>query len=214
MITKETKTAVIAENRTHETDTGSPEVQIAILSQRIRSYARQITLLRFPTCLQSPTKMLLLADRSIEAKQFSDNKNTNTWENSSLRKWLNNEFYNTVFSSNEQRYIATTTCENPANPNGGTAGPATMDKVFLLSYDEFFSYVHKTNYATTTITWFGYWHRNKIFSGLDSSWWLRTTGRNDGTACEVGTNGYPVSTYCTNVTEYRDVRPAIWVNLN
>ena len=36
MITKETKTAVIAENRTHETDTGSPEVQIAILSQRIR----------------------------------------------------------------------------------------------------------------------------------------------------------------------------------
>jgi len=36
MITKETKTTVIAENRTHETDTGSPEVQIAILTQRIR----------------------------------------------------------------------------------------------------------------------------------------------------------------------------------
>lgn len=36
MITKETKTAVIAENKTHENDTGSPEVQIAILSQRIR----------------------------------------------------------------------------------------------------------------------------------------------------------------------------------
>ncbi len=36
MITKETKTAVIAENKTHENDTGSPEVQIAILTQRIR----------------------------------------------------------------------------------------------------------------------------------------------------------------------------------
>ena len=36
MITKETKTNVIAENRTHETDTGPPEVQIAILTQRIR----------------------------------------------------------------------------------------------------------------------------------------------------------------------------------
>ena len=35
MITKEQKTAVIAGNRTHETDTGSPEVQIAILSERI-----------------------------------------------------------------------------------------------------------------------------------------------------------------------------------
>ena len=36
MITKETKNSVINENRTHETDTGSPEVQVAILTQRIR----------------------------------------------------------------------------------------------------------------------------------------------------------------------------------
>ena len=36
MITKEVKTQVIAENAVHEGDTGSPEVQIAILTQRIR----------------------------------------------------------------------------------------------------------------------------------------------------------------------------------
>ena len=35
MITKEMKTKVISENMTHEGDTGSPEVQIAILSERI-----------------------------------------------------------------------------------------------------------------------------------------------------------------------------------
>ncbi|MDO4749947.1 MAG: 30S ribosomal protein S15 [Eubacteriales bacterium] len=35
MITKEQKNVVIAENATHEGDTGSPEVQIAILSERI-----------------------------------------------------------------------------------------------------------------------------------------------------------------------------------
>ena len=35
MITKEKKTEVINSNATHEGDTGSPEVQIAILSQRI-----------------------------------------------------------------------------------------------------------------------------------------------------------------------------------
>ena len=35
MITKEQKTAVIEANKTHESDTGSPEVQIAILSERI-----------------------------------------------------------------------------------------------------------------------------------------------------------------------------------
>ena len=35
MIRKDEKTAVIEANRTHETDTGSPEVQIALLTKRI-----------------------------------------------------------------------------------------------------------------------------------------------------------------------------------
>ena len=35
MITKEEKSAIIAEYATHEGDTGSPEVQIAILTTRI-----------------------------------------------------------------------------------------------------------------------------------------------------------------------------------
>jgi len=35
MITKDQKRAVIESNRRHETDTGSPEVQIAILTERI-----------------------------------------------------------------------------------------------------------------------------------------------------------------------------------
>ena len=35
MMLKEQKTAIIEANRTHATDTGSPEVQIAILTERI-----------------------------------------------------------------------------------------------------------------------------------------------------------------------------------
>ena len=35
MIRKEDKTAVIEANRTHPTDTGSPEVQVALLTARI-----------------------------------------------------------------------------------------------------------------------------------------------------------------------------------
>ncbi|WP_415238502.1 30S ribosomal protein S15 [Seleniivibrio woodruffii] len=34
-MTKERKTEVIAGNKTHESDTGSPEVQIALLTERI-----------------------------------------------------------------------------------------------------------------------------------------------------------------------------------
>ena len=36
MISKEKKQEVISEYRTHESDTGSPEVQIALLTQRIK----------------------------------------------------------------------------------------------------------------------------------------------------------------------------------
>lgn len=34
-LTKDKKTAIIGEYKTHDTDTGSPEVQVAILSDRI-----------------------------------------------------------------------------------------------------------------------------------------------------------------------------------
>ena len=42
MITKDQKTEVIANNRTHETDTGSPEVQVAILTERIRQLTEHL----------------------------------------------------------------------------------------------------------------------------------------------------------------------------
>ncbi|MCD7947326.1 MAG: 30S ribosomal protein S15 [Oscillospiraceae bacterium] len=42
MIRKDEKTAVIESNRTHETDTGSPEVQIAILTARIRELTEHL----------------------------------------------------------------------------------------------------------------------------------------------------------------------------
>ncbi|MBQ9166401.1 MAG: 30S ribosomal protein S15 [Oscillospiraceae bacterium] len=42
MIRKEEKTAVIEANRTHESDTGSPEVQIAILTARIKELTEHL----------------------------------------------------------------------------------------------------------------------------------------------------------------------------
>ena len=42
MITKEQKTTVIEANKTHEKDTGSPEVQIAILTERINQLTEHL----------------------------------------------------------------------------------------------------------------------------------------------------------------------------
>ena len=42
MIQKETKQSIIAEYRTHESDTGSPEVQVAVLTERIRELTEHL----------------------------------------------------------------------------------------------------------------------------------------------------------------------------
>lgn len=42
MLRKDEKTAVIEANRTHDTDTGSPEVQIAILTKRINDLTEHL----------------------------------------------------------------------------------------------------------------------------------------------------------------------------
>ena len=42
MMLKDQKTAIIDANRTHESDTGSPEVQIAILTERINQLTEHL----------------------------------------------------------------------------------------------------------------------------------------------------------------------------
>ena len=42
MMLKDQKTAIIEPNRTHESDTGSPEVQIAILTERINQLTEHL----------------------------------------------------------------------------------------------------------------------------------------------------------------------------
>ena len=42
MITKDEKNVIITENATHPGDTGSPEVQIAILTERIRQLTEHL----------------------------------------------------------------------------------------------------------------------------------------------------------------------------
>ena len=42
MLLKEEKAAIIAANKTHENDTGSPEVQIAVLTKRINDLTEHL----------------------------------------------------------------------------------------------------------------------------------------------------------------------------
>jgi hypothetical protein len=54
-----------------------------------------------------------------------------TWQDCDLRKWLNDEFYNTAFTATEKEFIKRTHCTE-----NGEGTPDTEDKVFLLSVNE------------------------------------------------------------------------------
>lgn len=57
-----------------------------------------------------------------------------TWENSTLRNWLNEKFYNVAFNNTEKDMILTTDVENYDDfLNGFNGGNDTKDKVFVLS---------------------------------------------------------------------------------
>lgn len=64
-------------------------------------------------------KALLVSKYILENKCFD--KCTNKWEYSEIRRWLNNDFYNNVFTENEKERIVIYN---------------TQDKVFLLSKEE------------------------------------------------------------------------------
>ena len=48
-ITKEQKEKIIAEYKLHDSDTGSPEVQIAILTYRINALTEHLKLIKRPS---------------------------------------------------------------------------------------------------------------------------------------------------------------------
>lgn len=93
---------------------------------------------------------MLLCENIIDSQQYDyDGSYNNNYKESTIRKWLNETFYQTAFSKFEQQIIQTTLVDNSArstNPNNNVtqfnsgknsyACENTSDKVFLLSMQE------------------------------------------------------------------------------
>lgn len=88
-------------------------------------------------------KAFLLSKYVLFASRYHNYYNAPiTWEKCTLRKKLNDEFYNDAFTQSEKDSILLTHNTNPDNPTYGTDGGAdTDDYVFLLSLDEVRQYL-------------------------------------------------------------------------
>ena len=97
-------------------------------------------------------EILLLSEYGLDILPFDDSGSGSIiWENSSIRNWLNNEFYNSTFSKEEQENILVSSSEGFDENNESVSWQSekpywhlerkTEDKVFLLSYTEMVEYL-------------------------------------------------------------------------
>jgi len=147
-----------------------------------------------------------------------------TWENCTLRAWLNNYFYNTVFNIDQKAKLKTKTHVNQDNPWWGTEGGAdTSDKLRLLSQTEAVNpaygfsadYVladtarvaQGTDFAKSQGLW--------VDGSGNSHWWLGIPGEAQYTAgCAMNTGALYDGEFNFGVHSTRlGVRPVIYMNI-
>ena len=165
-------------------------------------------------------KALVISKYALDCQPYNTSRIDVTWENCTLRKWLNNDFINSAFSADEKSMILVTTVSADKNPQYSTnPGAATRDQVFLLSVTEVDKYFSSagvgqcgpTDYAVANGAWKGdkggYWV------------WLRSPGIDPDFAASVSYDAYNASDvlpFCIGKpvdTNSGSVRPAMWIEL-
>lgn len=128
-----------------------------------------------------------------------------TWENSTLRAWLNEDFADAAFTQEEQEKLLVTTVKNEDHPEMGTDGGSdTQDKVYLLSINEACDYYSDeevysifTDNASRMCVPTAYAIAQGAFTSgnapnggtLSCWWWLRSIGGYSGGAMFVNNIG-------------------------
>lgn len=92
-------------------------------------------------------KALVVSKYALDCRPYNIENADVTWENCSLRTWLNNDFLNSAFSDEEQDHIPEVTIANEDNSYYGTwGGNNTTDRVFCLSLNEINDYIGYSSY--------------------------------------------------------------------
>ena len=147
----------------------------------------------------SPMAFLLAEDMVAEYMVFPHYSNSNDWNGSYIKRWLNDNFYNDAFSGKERDAIVEYTYSYGGNNEGSDR--TAKSKIFLLSTDDAESKSYFANDADRTI---------RDMDGYRRSWWLRSPGDNDDEAAHVNHDGGVYSGF----VDYRcAIRPALKINL-
>jgi len=183
--------------------------------------------------IQSSTA-LIITEEIIEQRAYHDVYKDITWADCSLRKYLNNEFFDKFTTADKSRIIPVINKNSDNQWYGSNGGADTRDSIFLLSLEE------------VTCQYFGdsssklynpgknqrYWferkdeNNSKRLARLQEKdwhwwWWLRSPGRVNvkavyifGTDGNIGIQGNNILK--GNISDGKctgGVRPALWLKL-
>ena len=173
-------------------------------------------------------RILVISDKALDCQPYNSSYTDVTWENCTLRKWLNNDFVNAAFTAEERAKIPMVTVSADKNPKYPYTNPgeATKDKVFLLSIVEAEKYFASdearmcvpTEYAIsngvfTSDLFITYTRESYTKCGKATCpWWLRSPGdgQNHATTVEV----YKSIAIPPVNSDSDAVRPAMWITID
>lgn len=161
-------------------------------------------------------KILVISDKALDCQRYNNiGGYRTTWELCSLRKWLNDSFFNAAFSEEERALIQSTTVSADRNPAYGTdPGNATTDKVFLLSINEAEKYFSDDQVRVCAPTAYAKADREHLYTtSTVCSWWLRSPGRYPSEAAFVLISGIINNVGCDVSFDLYFIRPALWISI-
>lgn len=148
----------------------------------------------------------LLSEKVLDERKYTEEGKSVTWKESTLRNWLNGEFYEAAFSETERAGIKKYKYENKDHPWYGTeGGENTEDYVTLLSLEDMVNQEYgfpMDHYCE---------HQGRSACDQDGEswwWWLRSPGKNITYAAVVDYDGCVVDTNDVNNCAL-GVRPAL-----
>ena len=150
-------------------------------------------------------KVLLVCNEFVAIKKFDESGKKVTWEDSTIRKWLNAEFYDKSFNRYEKNCIVESKIKNQAFQFGETVDlknaemvelANTKDRLFLLSEEEVEEYLNPTSERKTPMN----------VNETKDVWYTRTTVVDESLV--ITQPDEAVST----LNFEAEIRPAIWID--
>lgn len=160
-------------------------------------------------------KALVVSKYALDCKQYNTSNTNVTWETCTLRKWLNTDFINSAFSSDEKAKIPTVTVSADENPDYSTnPGNATQDQVFLLSITEANKYFGSDSARQCKPTDYAFANGAYVNSVNGNCWWwLRSPGVTQDSAAYVHSSGDVYEPGSDVDIGTSAVRPAMWISI-